>query len=455
MPSHVPTRGRQALALDSPVSSTPTSLFGPWPWPKRCAWIVVVLLVTAWRGASMLDVMRPEPGIPLDFFQEWASARNYLEGRPIYLSQSTALQLYLGFSAAAAAQALIQVNAHPPPATFVVLPLGRMSYPNAALVFNVASIALLVASVWLVLRQLAIPLSSWDVLPSATLLLLSNPFRQQVTQGQWNLVLLFLITAGWFAQRNDRPWLAGAAIGAAASLKPFPAFLGLYFLVRRDWRATTGLVATLVASCAFSAVVLGPDAWLTYVRDVIPRVSSFRSAWVNASLPGLWSKLFNPRDVGGVTIPILRSETLETVLVAATCVAVTALVIRAIRDAQSRARQDMAFALCTIAMLLVWPLTWPHSFLLLLLPVTLLWRQEPLFYAYRLTLVVCFAVLWVGEDWFWYVLMGTRWFEPVVATPWQTLTALSFHCYALVGLFVIALRYTSGRTYPAAARRAP
>ena len=39
------------------------------------------------------------------------------------------------------------------------------------------------------------------------------------------------------------------------------------------------------------------------------------------------------------------------------------------------AERDLAFALWGIAMLLVAPLTWPHAFLLLVLPLALMWKH--------------------------------------------------------------------------------
>jgi hypothetical protein len=47
------------------------------------------------------------------------------------------------------------------------------------------------------------------------------------------------------------------------------------------------------------------------------------------------------------------------------------------------------------------------------------------------------AVLWVGPDWYWYLLIGTRDAYHKAAAPWQTLTALSLQCYALLTFFIL------------------
>ena len=62
--------------------------------------------------------------------------------------------------------------------------------------------------------------------------------------GQVNLVLLTLVTGATLALRHGRPWLAGAALGAAIAAKVFPLPVIVYFAARRKWAAVT-LILTL------------------------------------------------------------------------------------------------------------------------------------------------------------------------------------------------------------------
>jgi hypothetical protein len=87
-------------------------------------------------------------------------------------------------------------------------------------------------------------------------------------------------------------------------------------------------------------------------------------------LPGLWSKLFEA-DSGHV-LPLVRSPGLYWCAVVGSLALVAAVLLRAACSARSRSEQDLTFGLASISMLLIGPLTWDHSLLLLLVPVAVL-----------------------------------------------------------------------------------
>ena len=90
-------------------------------------------------------------------------------------------------------------------------------------------------------------------------------------------------------------------------------------------------------------------------------------------------------------------------------------------------------------MLLVSPVTWDQYFVLLLLPMILVGLNLPRKPIFSWSFFICSAVLWIGPDWYWYVIIGTRSPYEIVATPSQALTALSFQCYALIYLFALTV----------------
>ena len=65
--------------------------------------------------------------------------------------------------------------------------------------------------------------------------------------GQFSAPLAFLVVAAWAADRTGRWHLAGVALGAAAAVKLFPAFLLLYFAAAGRWRTVAVAVATAAA----------------------------------------------------------------------------------------------------------------------------------------------------------------------------------------------------------------
>src|SRR5262249_51177427 len=179
---------------------------------------------------------------------------------------------------------VLEVNAHPPTSVLLALPLADLDYPDAVLAWNLFSLALLVPALWLVIRQLDLRVAPWMLLPLAAVLLICSPFRQQVVQGQLNLVLLAILTGAWAADRSGRPWWAGTLVGLATALKLFPGFLFLYFVLRRRWHALGAGIVSLSVCTGLTATVLGVEAFESYARDVLPQIGRFRSDWVNASL---------------------------------------------------------------------------------------------------------------------------------------------------------------------------
>jgi hypothetical protein len=188
------------------------------------------LFVLAWtfplqgksQGQAFLDSLREPATPPGDFFQEWASARNHLEGRPVYENQEKTLPLYLNRTRDPGDRHFVEVNAHPPTAVLLVLPLARLEFHDAFLTWNLASLVMLAIAAGLVIGALGPRPSPWALLPAAALLLVCNPLRQQINQGQLNGVLLLLITGAWLADRSGRGWLAGALVAAATMIKLFP-----------------------------------------------------------------------------------------------------------------------------------------------------------------------------------------------------------------------------------------
>jgi hypothetical protein len=410
-------------------------------WPKGRCWLWAVLtgLVCLTQGPEFLRSLRPARDRWTDFFQEWASARNYYHDLPIYMDHQLAVERHLGYYFDGEepnihkSADLIKVNAHPPTAVLLALPLAAFDYPDAVLAWNLLSLGALLLSLWLVARTLAIPVSVWSVVPLIALLLLGNPFRAQVFYGQLSLVLLLLLTGTWIAHRSHRPIWAGVLLGLAAAVKLFPAFLFVYFVLRRQWKTVAAGIFSLLVVTALTAAVLGRDTYRTYAGEVVPQVALFRSGWGNASLPGLWTKLFDPRNtriepVWG-NLPMAQAGTWLS------CGVLTA-VLAWITLRGGQEGEDRAFALTVTAMLLVSPITWDHYFLLLLTPLAVAWTRLPLTNLARMTFLTIGFVLWMKPDDLYQAFIpggavsGT-------ATSWQALCILSLPCYALLLFFAL------------------
>jgi hypothetical protein len=423
------------------------------PWPRGRVWVWTALgtLALFAQGPSFVQGLRPAASQGVDFFQEWASARNVLGGTPAYESQDAAMRRYLGLARDRRDPQFIAHNAHPPSSIFLALPLAGLAYPDATLAWNLLSILFVVASLAIVARELEIRIPAWSIFPAIVLALTCNPLRQTFNQGQLNGALLILLTLAWRADRRGRQGASGALVALAAAIKLFPAFLLGYFALRRRWRALGSSVLTLGALTVATGETIGWQAYRDYCQVVLPEVATFRSDWPNASLPGFWDKLLGAGAIhfGHKVEPLAA---LPHLALAATLLSLGPLLMcwkRNVARASTPSQSDRAFALSLIAMLLASPICWDHYLLLLLLPLTLTWMGLSAGHGSHLLLAIVCLGIWVNPIQIWAIGLPDpgslqTW---SISAPVALATLLVYPTYLLVVLYAMLVRV--GRPDPA------
>ena len=152
---------------------------------------VVCVLALLAGGLRMIGILLPanlaRNPQGRDFVQDWSSARNYFESRPIYTDLSETLPGYLGQSG----PLYFQVNAHPPGSVLITLPLGRMPFQQAFLAWQAISLAALLLAIWLIVRQRDLGCSYWTAAGILALLLWSKVFQRL------NFMVWLIINSRW------------------------------------------------------------------------------------------------------------------------------------------------------------------------------------------------------------------------------------------------------------------
>src|SRR5262249_6758938 len=162
----------------------------------------------------------------------------------------------------------------------------------------------------------------------------------------------------------------------------------------------------------------------------------YGAVWLNCSLNGYWHKLFDSRS--GHTIPLWHAPAVAAAGTVVSCATVVAVVAFLTGRAQTRPAKDLAFCLAINGMLLVSPITWEHSSLLLALPFFVLGRQARHDGPLQVALEVLLIVLSIDAKILWKLtLPGVGTMEGQVANAWQTLIFLSCFTYAHLALFVL------------------
>lgn len=406
--------------------------------PARTSRLMVAVCLiagaVAWTrlGGEYAERMRPKPDASPDFYQDWASARNYLNGLPVYSPHEMTMPLYLG-RPQADWERDIMYNAHPPTSVLLAIPFTRLSLPDAVLAWNLVMLAAIVGALAIAASQL--PELRALFLPVAVLLPFCLPIYGNFQQGQLTFLLVLLITAAWALDRSGRSGLAGTLVGAAAAVKLFPAYLVVAFATRGRWRGVVAAASAFGVLTLITAAVLGIGAYLDYWRIVLPSMEKFRSYAFNLSFFGFWHKLFDPASERGWVRPLWFSPGVARYGTILSDLAITAFVAMAVRRAQTREERDVAFAMATTAMLLVSPVTWDYSLPLLLVPLAIAalgamasrWLPAlliPVMVTFGLPQMKVMEVLLAGD-------------APRIASPAFMLGVPSFSFYAILILFGI------------------
>jgi hypothetical protein len=440
---------------------TTDNFSGPAPslTPRHVATFAICTLFLFLLGPGFILSFEPELKPPGDFFQDWASARNLIEGKPVYGNLRTAAGEYLGLDLTdKVVDGIVEVNGHPPTSIWWALPLARLDYRTAFFIWDLTSLALVIASVGLIGRELGVTKFGFALIAKGVALaLLCNPLRQLLAQGQFGGVLLLLLTLGWIADRRDRGIFAGICVGLAAAIKLYPALIIGYWLISGRWSRVAAAVVTGVGIAAATVGVMGFESIETYVRDVMPGMKVWYDSGLNLSLTGFWHRLFHGPN--SVFIPLVADERIAKLGVAVSSLVVLgiwgAIVVRTRRVPQhhqaghdqaeadhartDHACADHAWTVTIAAMTLISPLTWDHSLVVLALPLALAWRHADRDFLQRATLALVIIAFWLSPVIVWKLLLGAR-FGRTFLSPTESLTLFSFQFYAATVFFAVVAR---------------
>jgi hypothetical protein len=388
-----------------------------------------------WLGPVWIKAMRPDLDRVNDFYQDWGSARNYWVGLPIYTHHATSVPQHLGLSSNPVPS--IEYNAHPPTSVLLALPLGRLSYPNAVLVWNVISLIAFCASLKIVVTELVY--SRTLLVPTLALMAFCHPIYGNIYQGQLTLILVLLVTAIWALERSGWSYLAGLLVGAAAAVKLFPAYLVVYYVARGRFRPLFAAALAFLSLTTVTALILGQTSYHDYINIVINNQTKFRSFAYNLSIAGFWHKLFCPVDETGSVEPLWLCPNLARWGTVLSDLAITMIVVMVTYRARTSVQRDLAFASTVAAMLLISPVTWDFSLPLLLVSIAVVADSARRSHSgwTIVALVMILTVDWIPQN------MLTEWMRAdrsFGVFPWTfMLGAPSLKFYALLGTFVAGL----------------
>ena len=282
-----------------------------------------------------------------DFGAYLAAAHDVLSGQPLY-----AAFLHHPFPDPTLRPAYI----YPPAFALLVSPLAWVPLDVAGAIWLVICQGCLAAAALLVVRWLR-P-AAWAITAIIVGTATFYPLWIDAVQGQANLILVLLITAGVAGiVKGDARF--GVALGVATALKLTPALLLVWLLLDRRFRAAAWMLAGF-AGVTLAAGVLRFSDSLAFFGQVVPALARGTAVYANQSLGGVLGRVLSANPY---TDPWVALTWMPWLAVGA-ALALVAVWYWRTRDHSSLARAGSFIPLLP----LLSSVTWPHH-LVVLLPV--------------------------------------------------------------------------------------
>ncbi|HEY1214883.1 MAG TPA: glycosyltransferase 87 family protein, partial [Bryobacteraceae bacterium] len=278
-----------------------------------------------------------------------------------------------------------------------IVPVATFPVQTAKRIWLVANLILLAATIWL--------LSHLTRFSAAAIALLAiagyGSLHMNLVLGQYYIFLLFLLTFAAYCLHRGHRVSAGALLSVAFGLKLYGGPFLLYFAARRNWRAVAGMLAGTFFLGLIAVSLFGWPDIAYFLAHVLPRA--------------LKGETLDPYNAGNGTLSTLLRRTLMfepelnphpfwtapwLFFFLQPLLTLTLLIFPLLAFRRSEP-PTVGFAGFLIALILVSPNTASYTFILLLLPLSLLLananRQK------RTLLVVCYMItaLPMRPSWSW------------------------------------------------------
>jgi len=249
-----------------------------------------------------------------------------------------------------------------------IVPLAGFTPQNAKRAWLLFNLIFLAATVLMLSRVTRFGVSAITLLAFAGW----DSLRANFLLGQYYVFLLFLLTLSFYWIERGRAWAGGLMTGIACGLKLYGAPFLLYFAVRRNRKELAGMAVALFGSAALAIAIFGWTDVAAFATQILPR-----------SLAG---ETIDPYHPGNGTLSTLLRRTLmmepelnpnpfasapAVYFFLQTFTAVMILVFPLLSLRRSN-NSKCDFAWFVIVLLLASPNTAAYTFIMLLLPITLL-----------------------------------------------------------------------------------
>jgi hypothetical protein len=289
----------------------------------------------------------------------------------LILCKSLLLNFYPDFSqyyfGANAVNPYLNGVIYPPLALVIFSILKYVPFYFAEKVWAVLSLISLFAAVYLIFKMYKKNLFSVLGFVSLGLVCLSFPVKFTLGMGQINNFILLLFVMSIYALNKNKSNLASFLLSLSFTIKLFPVYLILQFVVMRKWKFLFTALISLITLSAIAFILIGSKInWYFYQHFLPTLLTGWKTDYYNQSITGFIGRSF-PHD--------LFSQLLVD-LISLSFILVSCLVV--FKSRKNKELMNMSFGLLITLNLIVNNFSWQHHFVFLIFPflATLFYIQK-------------------------------------------------------------------------------
>lgn len=233
-----------------------------------------LLVLQAGTSISGVFALRLVHGRYIDLRSFYAAGYMLRTGHAAQLYNYAAERLFQNALVSPDPRALPMMS--PPFTALLFVPLSRLTFLQAHIVWSAINLLLLLACIALLKPFLTTLSARWNAAP-ALLFLTFLPAAVALLVGQLSILLLFLYCACFVSLRRNHNLLAGLILSLALIKFQIALPVALFYLIWRQWRFTTGFLTGTAVLTALSIRVVGLAAFAQYLHSLYFMTSTVKA----------------------------------------------------------------------------------------------------------------------------------------------------------------------------------
>lgn len=153
---------------------------------------------------------------------------------------------------------------YPPPTILYFAPLGLLSYNTALISWTIFNLCFVCGCLYLIFDQFLKSEKLNGLILTASLFFLFSEVKSTAFYSQTNFIVLFYLLL--IKKYSDKK-IAGIFLTLAIFTKPLMIIIGIFFLLKRKWRAVIYSIISAVAMCGLTFLLFGKESFLSYIYN--------------------------------------------------------------------------------------------------------------------------------------------------------------------------------------------